>query len=161
MTREEFHVRLSSLRSRGEIKRFAKEIAGIPQALNYLHEYTQLKGLNLEGMPIKKQLRVLLDRAAHAQERKNPIFVDESFLCGHCGQEVPLGGVKIRDHCPFCLWGKHLDNVPGDRAAECSGLMQPISLESRSGKVWIHYTCTQCTHRFRVVSHPDDKLEVL
>jgi len=35
-------------------------------------------------------------------------------------------GYTARDHCPYCLYSKHLDIFPGDRKNECKGLMKPI-----------------------------------
>ena len=160
MNQEEFQARLFSLRTRGEIKRFAKEIERSQTLKGFLLQLMEPHG-ERESFSIKKQIRILLDRSSNAQIRKNPIFRDESFVCAHCKKEVSIGGVKIRDHCPFCLWGMHLDNVPGDRAAQCSGLMQPMSLRTVSGKIWIHYQCTSCKHEFRVSAHPDDNLDGL
>lgn len=57
----------------------------------------------------------------------------ESFTCKSCGREVvPTGaGSNHRNHCPNCLCSQHLDIEPGDRAADCGGLMEPIA-------VWVH-----------------------
>ena len=57
----------------------------------------------------KKCIRILLDRSRDAQVRKNPIHRDESFQCCVCKRQVKEGEVQIRDHCPFCLHGLHLD----------------------------------------------------
>jgi hypothetical protein len=54
-----------------------------------------------------------------------------SFSCEHCGVEVSLDapGTTHRNHCPSCLWSRHLDrNVPGDRKADCTGGMEPIAV---------------------------------
>ena len=48
----------------------------------------------------------------------------ENFTCGICGTEVKGSGYT--DHCPKCLWSEHVDIFPGDRKAECGGLMEPI-----------------------------------
>ena len=88
---------------------------------------------------------------------------DNSFVCEHCGKEVKPLGYSSRNHCPFCLWSKHLDINPGDRASECQGLMEPISAEpdSKKGYVIIH-KCTKCgeIHRNRAAHEakvqPDD-----
>ena len=54
----------------------------------------------------------------------------ESFTCKSCGREVvPTGaGSNHRNHCPNCLCSQHLDIEPGDRAADCGGLMEPIAV---------------------------------
>ena len=88
---------------------------------------------------------------------------DNSFVCEHCGREVQPLGYSSRNHCPFCLWSKHLDINPGDRASECQGLMEPISAEPdpKKGYVIIH-KCTKCgeIHRNRAAHEakvqPDD-----
>ncbi len=54
-------------------------------------------------------------------------------------------GSRHRNHCPHCLYSLHLDNEPGDRAAECGSLMEPIALWSRRGGEWaIIHRCTGC-----------------
>ena len=160
MTREELHQTLQSLKTRGDIKRFAQMIQKDVLLLHTFHEVMNDMERVDPKEPIKKQIRMYLDRSSAAQIRTNPIFVDESFVCGHCSQEVPIGDVMIRDHCPFCLWGRHLDNIPGDRAAECGGLMRPLSFSVGGGTRWIHYQCTKCNHQFRVRAHPDDTQEL-
>ena len=160
MTREELHQELISLKTRGEIKRFAQMIQKDTQLESVFSDMMERSGRVDTTVPVKKQIRMYLDRSTAAQIRTNPIFIDESFVCGHCGKDVPIGDVMIRDHCPFCLWGRHLDNIPGDRAADCGGLMRPLSFSVAGGVRWIHYECTQCSHMFRVRSHPDDTQEL-
>lgn len=48
----------------------------------------------------------------------------EDFTCLQCGQKVSGNGYT--NHCPSCLWSKHVDNNPGDRAADCGGAMEPV-----------------------------------
>lgn len=88
---------------------------------------------------------------------------DNSFICEHCGREVLPLGYSSRDHCPFCLWSKHLDINPGDRQNECRGAMEPIRVEVDSKKGYvIVYRCTKCgeIHRNRAAHEakvqPDD-----
>ena len=70
---------------------------------------------------------------------------DSGFICGHCKKEVPPLGYTSRNHCPFCLWSRHLDENPGDRQSECRGLMEPVSAEpdAKKGYIIIH-KCTEC-----------------
>lgn len=105
----------------------------------------------------KKLLRACLARAEGAQVRTNPIHRDEAFTCLHCGREVPPGGRRPRDHCPWCLYARHVDVVPGDRAAGCGGLLVPVGVADGV----LHYRCARCgvARRNRVlddVSPPDD-----
>lgn len=109
----------------------------------------------------KRLLRAALDRSAEAQVRTNPIARDEAFTCAHCGRDVPLGGRRPRDHCPWCLRSLHVDVVPGDRAAGCGGLLVPEALEPSPKGAMLRYRCAACGHvrRNRVLDDldpPDD-----
>ncbi len=57
---------------------------------------------------------------------------DINFKCLNCGKQVAtdsLIGTSNRNHCPFCLYSKHVDqDIPGDRKAECQNLMEPVGL---------------------------------
>ena len=56
---------------------------------------------------------------------------NSQFLCEQCGRHVlPLSNGSYRNHCPFCLFSKHVDILPGDRASDCGGLMEPVGLTS-------------------------------
>ncbi len=70
---------------------------------------------------------------------------DSGFICGHCGKEVPPLGYSSRNHCPFCLYSRHLDVNPGDRASECGGLMRPSAVISHPKKGFvITHKCVVC-----------------
>ena len=74
-----------------------------------------------------------------------------------CGAQVPAGGARVRDHCPACLHGLHVDGpVPGDRAADCCGLLTPTGLERRGEELVLTHTCAVCGVVRRVRAHPDD-----
>ena len=66
----------------------------------------------------------------------------EDFKCEHCG--VGVKGNGYTNHCPRCLWSKHVDINPGDRAEECGGLMEPIDIELKEGKYVIVHRCQKC-----------------
>ena len=70
---------------------------------------------------------------------------DEGFVCGHCGREVKPLRRTSRNHCPHCLWSLHADELPGDRANDCRGLMEPIAAvpDPRKGYIIIH-RCVKC-----------------
>ena len=58
---------------------------------------------------------------------------------------APLAGGSCRNHCPRCLWSRHADDVPGDRAARCGGLMAPAAVEQDSRRGWmIVHRCLRC-----------------
>ena len=68
------------------------------------------------------------------------------FVCEVCGAEVlPVTNGSFRNHCPFCLWSLHLDENPGDRAADCGGQMEPIAAEPDPKRGFIiTHRCTKC-----------------
>ena len=54
-------------------------------------------------------------------------------------------GSDHRNHCPYCLSSQHLDNEPGDREADCGGVMEAISVWVRKGGEWaIIHRCRIC-----------------
>ncbi len=56
-------------------------------------------------------------------------------------------GTSHRNHCPHCLSSVHLDDKPGDRAANCGGIMEPVSVWVRKNGEWaIIHRCSQCGH---------------
>jgi DNA-directed RNA polymerase subunit RPC12/RpoP len=71
-----------------------------------------------------------------------------SFQCAQCGAEVSLDapGTSHRNHCPRCLWSRHLDrNTPGDRKADCSSGMEPIAVTVRGKGHWVLiHRCLSC-----------------
>lgn len=66
----------------------------------------------------------------------------EDFLCEHCGAHVAGNGYT--NHCPHCLYGKHVDINPGDRLEACGGLMEPIASEKESGQEKLTHRCLKC-----------------
>lgn len=86
---------------------------------------------------------------------------NESFICDNCGKEVPTHLTSSRDHCCFCLWGKHVDIFPGDRKNGCKGMLKPIGIKTTSGKNQIAYDCIKCGERiFNIIAEDDNKDEV-
>ncbi|MCI8443060.1 MAG: RNHCP domain-containing protein [Provencibacterium sp.] len=73
----------------------------------------------------------------------------DSFTCRVCGRLVTAQGAgsSHRNHCPNCLHSLHVDNEPGDRAADCGGIMEPVGVWVRSGGEWaIIHRCRRCGH---------------
>lgn len=68
------------------------------------------------------------------------------FICAQCGQQVlPLQGGSYRNHCPHCLFSVHVDTEPGDRAADCGGLMRPVAISWPRGKdLAVQHICQSC-----------------
>jgi hypothetical protein len=72
----------------------------------------------------------------------------EEFKCGHCRAFIgpTVCGGKHRNHCPLCLWSRHVDKGrPGDRACECRAMMQPAGVSYRAnGEQMIVHRCLGC-----------------
>lgn len=65
----------------------------------------------------------------------------------NCRLDVPTDapGTQHRNHCPACLWSRHVDERPGDRAADCGSGMEPIAIAVRGKGEWvIIHRCTGC-----------------
>ena len=78
----------------------------------------------------------------------------EDFVCEQCGQKVVGSG--FTNHCPKCLWCKHVDNFPGDRANLCHGPMEPIGVELEKGEYIIIHKCLKCHKVVRNKTQPGD-----
>lgn len=84
----------------------------------------------------------------------------EDFVCENCGHFVTGNG--FTNHCPECLWSKHVDINPGDRLNDCKGLMEPVGFEIRNGKENLLFRCTKCgfTGRNKVASQ-DNRAQII
>lgn len=85
----------------------------------------------------------------------------EEFRCRHCGVLVgpSLYGGRHRNHCPRCLFSRHVDGrVPGDRASECGGSMAPIGAFTRpNGEYVVVHRCLACGfERYNRIAADDD-----
>jgi hypothetical protein len=91
------------------------------------------------------------------RDRYNP--EDGDFKCQRCGnfvvQSPYLSGVRNRNHCPYCLWSRHVDlKQPGDRLAACQGKMRPVGLalkkvrkkyeSTQDGELMLIHHCIEC-----------------
>ncbi len=82
----------------------------------------------------------------------------DGFECVYChvfvSSEPALSGVQNRNHCPYCLWSRHLDLArAGDRLAACREKMKPIGLAlkktgkkygSGQGELMLIHHCQEC-----------------
>ncbi len=82
---------------------------------------------------------------------------DESFICEHCHKKVEKLGYTSRDHCPYCLYSKHVDITPGDRANTCCGLLKPIEIEKFKNTFKIIYKCEKCGKKHKNIIAKDDE----
>ena len=69
----------------------------------------------------------------------------EDFVCENCGFKVIGNGYT--NHCPKCLYSKHVDINPGDRLEKCGGLMKPVSIEGSTGHYKIMHSCIKCGYK--------------
>jgi hypothetical protein len=84
---------------------------------------------------------------------------EAGFRCKHCQSFVStasiFSGVQNRNHCPYCLWSRHVDlHQAGDRLAACKAQMQPVGLTLKKqrkkygndacGELMIVHLCTDC-----------------
>jgi len=83
----------------------------------------------------------------------------EDFTCEHCGTDVM--GTGYTNHCPECLWSKHVDIDPGDRRATCGGMMEPVSYENIKGDDRVVHRCLACRHKKANRISPDDKIDAI
>lgn len=88
-----------------------------------------------------------------------------SFRCRNCGLDVPVDapGTAHRNHCPTCLWSKHVDNTPGDRRADCGSTMEPIAIHVRGDGEWtLVHRCSGCrTIHLNRIAGDDNPLPLL
>jgi hypothetical protein len=83
---------------------------------------------------------------------------NSDFRCTHCGYYITatrmMCGVNHRNHCPYCLWSRHLDLfVAGDRLSACKASMRPIGLTMKptrnksvlgGGELMLVHICEDC-----------------
>lgn len=88
-------------------------------------------------------------------------MVDETFICENCDKKVEKLNYTARDHCPYCLYSKHVDINPGDRANECKGLLKPIGIEKFKNNFKIIYKCEKCSQTHKNIVAIDDNIDII
>jgi rubrerythrin len=83
----------------------------------------------------------------------------EDFTCEHCG--VFVIGNGYTNHCPQCLWGKHVDVFPGDRASECGELMRPAGFTMKKQQFVIIHKCVKCGYIGKNKIAPNDNIDTM
>jgi hypothetical protein len=86
-----------------------------------------------------------------------------NFTCEHCGKDVPWarfeGQDKPRNHCPWCLWSKHV-SIGEDDFPPCNGMMRGTDV----GNEQVVWRCLGCgfmmrgptdDYMFRVLANGD------
>jgi len=101
----------------------------------------------------------------------------KGFTCINCGKWVsvnPYNNTLNRNHCPHCLWSKHVDkSIAGDRMASCNSGMKPIGLTIKKprvnkwgrevkGELMLIHECIRCGKiSINRVLAQDDKNELM
>jgi hypothetical protein len=100
-----------------------------------------------------------LRRGRHQPDRlRSRAGLETGFSCKHCGGYVTTdpasSGVRNRNHCPYCLWSRHVDlHAAGDRLAACKAPMRPLGLSLKAtcnrydpdaGELMLIHLCTDC-----------------
>ena len=88
-------------------------------------------------------------------------MMDEEFICLNCGYKVSKLIYTARDHCPNCLYSRHVDIMPGDRMNECCGLMKPIGIEKYKNTYKIIYKCLSCGEVHKNIMAQDDDYDMI
>lgn len=84
---------------------------------------------------------------------------DEEFICENCKKNVSKLNYTARDHCPYCLYSKHVDIFPGDRSNMCKGLLEPIEIEKFKDTFKIIYLCKKCQQVHKNIMAIDDNID--
>ncbi len=101
-----------------------------------------------------------------ARKRHQRRSTEEVFKCKHCRRFValPSSGGRHRNHCPYCLYSRHVDGQrSGDRLSTCGASMEPIGYFQRpNGEYVIVHQCAGCDlERFNRIASDDDFALVL
>ena len=84
----------------------------------------------------------------------------EDFVCEVCNEFIQGNGYT--NHCPKCLFSKHVDINPGDRASLCDGLMEPIAYIKNSKKgLTLTHKCVKCGECKNNKLANNDSIEIL
>lgn len=88
-------------------------------------------------------------------------MIDEEFICEHCKKKIDKLNYTARDHCNYCLYSKHVDIMPGDRANTCKGLLKPIGIEKYKNTYKIVYKCEKCNQLHKNIMASDDNFDLI
>lgn len=88
-------------------------------------------------------------------------MIDEEFICENCGKKISKLNYSARDHCPYCLYSKHVDINPGDRLNNCRGMLEPIGIEKFKNSYKIIYKCKKCNIIHKNITAHDDNIDLI
>jgi hypothetical protein len=125
--------------------------------------------------PITKKKKIFKTKAFGLDQKSDVYQRTIGFTCLKCNfpvrSEIEFSGVLNRNHCPYCLWSRHVDHwQSGDRLSACKMSMQPIALTfkksrnkygSSRGELMIIHQCQACEAISINRIAADDNLEEL
>jgi hypothetical protein len=88
----------------------------------------------------------------------------DTFGCLQCGRAVSTAGPERlpRDHCPHCLYSRHLTDLAGGGPSPCGQRMAPIAIAVAGDGAWsVIHRCTHCREVASAPAGPDDNPLVL
>lgn len=119
------------------------------------HSYTG----EFNSPPVSSNNKNKMHREEKKERRLKSGERKRSFRCCNCGKWILFSefiGTEHRNHCPFCLWSKHVDlEKQGDRKSKCQTGMKPIGLtfkhegadkygKLRQGEILLIHECAGC-----------------
>ena len=87
------------------------------------------------------------------------IRTKEDFICRNCAFLVKGNGYT--NHCPECLWSKHVDISPGDRKEKCGGMMEPVDVIKMRGDYSITHRCVKCGFQKQNKAVKEDNFQMI
>lgn len=131
----------------------AEMLEGFPEFAQFAPgcRFKDCQHLDEEGCAVKDAVRTGdLPQVRYETYRRmvdGEVSTGMGFVCVKCGATAAStgAGTKHRNHCPRCLHSVHLDVKPGDRAARCGGIMEPVSVWVRKDGEWaVIHRCAEC-----------------
>lgn len=103
--------------------------------------------------------RSTIARPCRREDPRAAAPIEQTFTCVQCRLPITcapqVAGVLNRNHCPGCLWSRHMDwRTPGDRRSSCRAPMEPVGLTTRrsrnkyaaerDGELMLIHRCAGC-----------------
>lgn len=132
---------------------------GVPMKHKHNTRFTEDEFLDAAFEKRKKNISRIREENDLEEPRRDGKVYEKGFTCAQCGFSVTtdreMSGVNNRNHCPRCLWSKHVDEFKaGDRKAQCKSRMQPLGLTIKQtakrynreaqGELMLIHRCTGC-----------------
>jgi len=108
--------------------------------------------------PITKKKKFYKTKSFGLDHKSDAYQRTIGFICLNCKfqvrSDIAFSGVLNRNHCPFCLWSRHVDHwQAGDRLSACKMPMRPIGLTFKKlknkyglalGELMLIHQCSDC-----------------